>query len=231
MASRRGKTRSRSPSRQRRHDDAADVQLPPQIERIPFSAPWDGVPTDEFTVTAHAWPIELFEAFYGVLWKAVSKKNPKWARRFHAALMEEVMGSAGSAEEIIERLANFDPIQKPGRPKGSADVVPPVSLLRLYDPLLDYVQRCRHGRKEYAPGALAALQRFWIRCSRQGGLPRPHVRDFPTESVKAALDAGESPRDVTSGMVATWFGIREPSNIPKYVQRARRALGHPPLSL
>ena len=30
---------------------------------------------DEFSVTAHAWPIELFEAFYGVLWEAVYKKD------------------------------------------------------------------------------------------------------------------------------------------------------------
>ena len=32
-------------------------------------------------------------------------------------------------------------------------------------------------------------------------------------------------------LVAAWFGVREPANIPKYVQRARRALGLPPLTL
>ena len=47
--------------------------------------PWPGAPKHEFSMTANLWPIELFEAFYGVLWKAVSKKDPKWARRFHAA--------------------------------------------------------------------------------------------------------------------------------------------------
>ncbi len=183
-------------------------------------------------MTAQAWPIELFEAFYTVLWRAVYKQDPKWARRFHAVLMErmrEVMASAGSVEEMMERLASFDYAQKPGRPKGSGDIIPPVSLLRLYDPLLDWVQRCREGR-QYAPGALAALQRFWNRW-QQGGLPPPRVHDFPTESVKAALDRGDSPRDVASGMVAAWFGVREPDNIPKYVQRARRALGYPPLTL
>ena len=75
MAPRRGKKRTKSPSQRGRRDDAADVHLPPQIERIPFSAPWDGVPRDDFSVVAHAWPIELFEAFYGVLWEAVYKKD------------------------------------------------------------------------------------------------------------------------------------------------------------
>jgi len=228
MVPRRGKKRSRSSLRQRHRNDATDVQLPPQIERIPFSAPWNGAPRDEFSVAAHAWPIEVFEAIYGVLWKAVYKKDPKWARRFHAALMEEVMGSVGSVEEMIERLAAFDHIQKPGRPRGSGEVIPRVLLLRLYDPLLDLVQRGRQGRKRYAPGMLAALQRFWIRW-QEGGRIRPRVRQFPTEPVQAALKAGESPRDVAAGIVAAWFGIRDPGNVPKYVQRARRALGHPPL--
>jgi hypothetical protein len=180
-------------------------------------------------MTAHAWPIELFEAFYGVLWKVVSKKDPQWARRFHAALMEEVMSSAGSVEEIMERLAGFDYAQKPGRPKGTADVIPPVPLLRLYDPLLDGVQRCRQGRKQYAPDTLVALQRLWSLWPQRGFLPPP-VRDFPAETLKAALERSDSPRDLTSVMVAAWFGVSEPDNIPKYVQRARRALGHPPLT-
>jgi hypothetical protein len=94
MAPRHAKTRSKSPSRKRRGNHAEDFDRPPSTE-VPFSAPWHGAPKDEFSMTAHLWPIELFEAFYGVLWKAVSKKDPKWARRFHAALMEQVMGSAG----------------------------------------------------------------------------------------------------------------------------------------
>ncbi len=182
-------------------------------------------------MTAHALPIELFEAFYGVLRKAVSKKDPQWARRFHAALMEKVMRSAGSVEEIMERLAGFDYAQKAGRPKGSGDVIPPAPLLRLYDPLLDRVRRCRQGPKYYAPHTLATLQHFWNLWRRQRGLPPPRVHDFPTETVKAALDRGDSPRDVASVMVAAWFAVPEPDNIPKYVQRARRALGHPPLTL
>jgi len=229
MAPRRATKRSRSPSQKRRGYHAQDFQLPPPIERVPFSAPWHGAPVDEFSVTAHAWPIELFEAFYGVLWKAVSKKDPKWARRFHAALMEQVMGSAGSVDKIVERLAGFDYAQKAGRPKGSGDVIPPAPLLRLYDPLLDRVQLCRQGRKRYAPQALATLQRFWTLWRRQSGLRPPRVHEFPTQAVKAALERGDSPRDLTSRMVAAWFGVREPDNIPKYVQRARRALGLPPL--
>jgi hypothetical protein len=87
MAPRRAKKRSRSPSQKRRGDQAEDFDLPPPLERVPFSAPWPGAPKDEFSVTAHAWPIQLFEAFYGVLWKAVSKKDPKWARRFDKLLL------------------------------------------------------------------------------------------------------------------------------------------------
>jgi hypothetical protein len=229
MAPRRAKKRSRPPSRKRRGDHAEDFDLPPSTE-VPFSAPWHGAPKDEFSMTAHRWPIELFEAFYGALWKAVSKKHPKWARRFHAALMEQVMSSAGSADEVVERLAAFDYPQKAGRPKGSGNIIQPAPLLRLYDPLLDRVQMCRQGRKGYAPQALAALQRFWTLWRRQPGLPPPRVRDFPTPTVKAALDRGDSPRDLTARMVAVWFGVREPDNIPKYVQRARRALGLPPLT-
>jgi hypothetical protein len=75
MAPRRTKKRSRSPSQKSRGDHAEDFDLPPSTE-IPFSAPWHGASKDEFTMTAHLWPIELFEAFYGVLWKAVSKKDP-----------------------------------------------------------------------------------------------------------------------------------------------------------
>jgi hypothetical protein len=112
-------------------------------------------------MTAHLWPIELFEAFYGVLWKAVSKKDPKWARRFHAALMEQVMGSAGSADEIVERLAGFDYAQKAGRPKGSGDVIPPAPLLRLYDPLLDRSNCAARGRS-------GTLPRRWPRSSASG---------------------------------------------------------------
>jgi len=230
MAPRRARKRSRSPSQKRRGDYAEDFDLRPSTE-VPFSAPWHGAPKDEFSTTAHLWPIELFEAFYGVLWKAVSKKDPKWARGFHAALMEQVMSSAGSAEEIVERLAGFDYAQKAGRPKGSGDVIQPAPLLRLYDPLLDRVQLCRQGPKRYAPQALAALRRFWTLWRRQPGLPPPRVKDFPTHTVKAALERGDSPRDLTSLMVAAWFGVREPENIPKYVQRARRALGLPPLTL
>jgi hypothetical protein len=61
MVPRRAKTRSRSPSQTRRGDHAEYVDLPPPLERIPFSAPWHGAPKDDFSVTAHAWPIELFE--------------------------------------------------------------------------------------------------------------------------------------------------------------------------
>jgi hypothetical protein len=230
MAPRHAKTRSKSPSRKRRGDHAEDFDRPPSTE-VPFSAPWHGAPKDEFSMTAHLWPIELFEAFYGVLWKAVSKKDPKWARRFHAALMEQIMGSAGSVAEIVERLAGFDYAQKAGRPKGSGHVISPAPLLRLYDPLLDRVQRCRQGTKRYAPQALATLQRFWTLWQRQPGLPPPRVHEFPTKTVKAALARGDSPRDVASVMVAAWFAVPEPDNIPKYVQRARRALGLPPLTL
>jgi hypothetical protein len=223
MAPRRAKKRSRSRSQNRRGEQLVDFDLPPSTE-VPFSAPWHGAPKDEFSMMAHRWPVELFEAFYGVLWKAVAKRDPKWARRFHSALMEQVMGAPGSVEEIVERLAAFDVAQKAGRPKGSGDVIASAPLLRLYDPLLDRVQMCRQGRKAYAPQALAALQRFWTLWRRQPGLPPPRVHAFPTETVKAALDQGDSPRDLTSCMVAAWFGVREPANIPKYVQRARRAL-------
>jgi len=230
MAPRRAKKRSRSPSQKSRGDHAEDFDRPPSTE-FPFSAAWHGAPKDEFSMTAHLWPIELFEAFYGALWKAVSKKDPKWARRFHAALMEQVMSSAGSADEVVERLAAFDYAQKAGRPKGSGDIIQPAPLLRLYDPLLDRVQMCRQGRKGYAPQALAALQGFWNLWRRQPGLPPPRIHRFPTETVKAALDRGDSPREVASVMVAAWFAVPEPANIPKYVQRARRALGLPPLTL
>jgi len=230
MAPRRAKKRSRSPSQKSRGDHAEDFDRPPSTE-FPFSAPWHGAPKDEFSMTAHLWPIELFEAFYGALWKAVSKRDPEWARRFHIALMEQVMRSAGSPDEVVERLAGFDYVQKAGRTKGSGDIIQPAPLLRLYDPLLDRVQMCRQGRKGYAPQALAALQRFWNLWRRQPGLSPPRVHAFPTETVKAALERGDSPRDLTSHIVAAWFGVREPANIPKYVQRARRALGLPPLTL
>jgi len=232
MALRRGKKRSRSPAQKRRGDrpHPEDFDLPPSTE-VPFSAAWHGAPKDEFSMTAHLWPIELFEAFYGALWKAVSKRDPEWARRFHIALMEQVMRSAGSPDEVVERLAGFDYVQKAGRTKGSGNIIQPAPLLRLYDPLLDRVQLCREGPKRYAPQALAVLLRFWTLWRRQPGLPPPRVQDFPTQTVKAALERGDSPRDLTSHIVAAWFGVREPANIPKYVQRARRALGLPPLTL
>lgn len=141
------------------------------------------------------------------------------------------MGPAETVEELVERLARFEYPQKAGRPKGSGHVFRPAPLLRLYDPLLDCIQRCRSRPRHYAPGTLATLQQFWNRWRRQPGLPPPRVHEFPTKLVTAALARGDSPRDLASGLVAVWFGVREPDNIPKYVQRARRALGLPLLTL
>src|SRR5262249_53698671 len=107
MALRHGTKKRRSPSRTRRPESAVDFDLPPQERRrIPFSPPWKIAPEDEFWVTVDAMPVELFEAFYAVLWKVLFKEDPTKARRLYAALME-VMRSARSADEIVARLATF----------------------------------------------------------------------------------------------------------------------------
>lgn len=194
-------------------------QLPPRPPQIKY----------EFSLEALDLPADLFEALYGALWQAIRMRDPAWGRQFHLALMEQVMRPSRNVDEIRERLAGFNFIVPKGRPRGSGDVVPPIELLKLYYPLLDRIQSFRQEAKGYAPDTLTALERLYNLWRQDRWRLPPPKRDFPTKSVKVALDTCASPRDMAACMVAAWFGVRD-DHIPKYVQRARIALGLPRLT-